>query len=908
MFLNERRPLVFKAARWLAEQAPGRPMDLSKCVVVVSTAGAMRRLRGELAREAAARGTGVLPPVMNTPMGLLDAEGAALRADSLLAWADVIARAPAARFPELLAGFSNVRQSAFRIAQSLAEVCAVLAEAGLTPLSPEIVRACPNDEDRWREIAVLYRGYLQRLEKAGFADANVSRIAAAERGETPPGIERIVVMGVPDLNPLVERYLAAVRVPVTVLVDAVDCEEAEFDAWGRPGAAYWAGHALPVPDVLPLADLPSEAEAVARLLGVAGLCVADPALLPHLQRALLARGRESFDPAGVPLARFECAAIARLWVAFCQGRRIGSLRALAEQPVFLEALCRKAGLVPGQALEALDRLAVKYLIDLLPDAVGWFREHEDKKASALVAAAEKLRVAHDVAESLGALPGFLREIYAGHAVAAGSTEAEALTALGGVLESVVASPLGENDAADELLAAETQAAAVYGNHAENAIELNGWLEAAWLPHEGLVISGGTEGVLPSQVTGHPFLPEGLRTELGLPGNAQRLARDIFLLHGLMASRPAGKVKLTLSRTGAEGEPAKPSRLLFRCPEAELPGRVKKLFGPARSLRSAPARRNAWLLEVPPAERPASLGVTAFGDYLDCPLRFYFKHVLRMDNFDPRQAEMDARVFGEVLHLAVEGFSRDEKLRESRHASEIEKSVLGHLDEALAGYFGNKLSLPVKVQRESLRARLRRFAAIQARERAAGWRIVEAEIKFKEEKTITLGGISVVAKIDRVEVHEKTGQRRILDYKTYKGVKGRRPAETHFEKSPGDEGLPEAEFEFDGQMRRWKQLQLPLYRRIAAAYWPDDPLPPVAGYFLLPERVEESEIFEFALDDALFASALRCAEAVADRVRRGVYWPPRESHYDGCEELFFGREPEEFLSPASVKYLEGDAAA
>lgn len=897
VFLSERQPLVFKAARWLVENSTGQPLDLSRTVVILPTAGAMRRLRQELLQVS----TAFLPPKMTTALGLLDLanpQPVASRPEILSAWSHVIGRATAEKYPLLLAGFSDARRSALRIAQSMVEVCSVLADGGLTPLSPEIIRACPQEEDRWREVASLYQKYLKRLEKSGRGDPNEMRLETARRGDAPP-FDRIIVAGVPDLNGLVARYLAAVDLPVTVLVDAPDCADARFDSWGRPDADYWAHKTLPLPEIFPLADPYSEARTVARLLGHAALCVADAALLPHHQRALPETGRKTFDPAGKPLARFECAAIARLWMIFCRSGRMADLRALAEHPVFLEALGRQADLSPGEVLAALDQISAGLLLKFLPEAVSWFRRSEEKEGR-LLRAVEAWRAAHDASKTMQALPEFLDLIYRGHRVRVGSDEAEALSALGEVLRGLLAS--GEEG--EELFQTEIRATSIYGTHEIDAVELNGWLEISFLPHEAVVVSGCTEGALPSHVSSHPFLPESLRVQLGLPGNEQRLARDVFLMHNLLVNRPAGLVKFTLSRTGAEGEPMKPSRLLFRCPDDQLTEQVGRLFGPVPSLRQTHTRERAWAFEVPEVEPPKHLRVTAFGDYLECPLRFYFKRVLRMERFDAAKAEMDAMDFGNMLHLAVEAFSKDETARDLREAGAIEKFVLAELDQVIEQKLGRQLALPVRVQRESLRARLRKFAEIQAGERAAGWRIVGAEIPFEVENTLSLGGLPVTAKIDRVEIHEQTGRRRILDYKTYKSARNHRPEDVHFSRAEEGTDFPEAELEWESKARRWGQLQLPLYRALAAHRWPDDAEPPITAYFLLPEKIEESGIFEFAMDEAVFASAMDCATTVAERVRRGIFWPPRQVIYEAFDDIFLGDDPGTLFSPKSIAFLQG----
>jgi ATP-dependent helicase/nuclease subunit B len=302
------------------------------------------------------------------------------------------------------------------------------------------------------------------------------------------------------------------------------------------------------------------------------------------------------------------------------------------------------------------------------------------------------------------------------------------------------------------------------------------------------------------------------------------------------------------------------------------------------------------------ERPAldSLPVTAFRDYLQCPLRFYFKHVLQMRRFDARKAEMDALDFGSVLHETVGRFANNESIRDSSDAAEIEKFVLAESEVIFADRFGKRLNLPVRVQRESLRARLRRFARLQARERESGWRIQCGELRFEKEDTLVLATLPIVGSLDRVDIHEATGKRRILDYKT--SAQRSSANEFHFEE--GDGQLDPFHLLIRGKLRRWKDLQLPLYRALARLRWPGEDVSPSVSYFFLPERIDESSIEEFALDDAVFNSAMSCAQAVAENIGRGIFWPPRAVEYDDYDTIFLGEDPGNVLSKESKRLLNG----
>jgi ATP-dependent helicase/nuclease subunit B len=912
IYLTERVPQVFKAAKWLAERSSDSPLDLSRYAVLVPTSGAGRRLRFELAK-AAGNDAGLLAPLVTTPMGLLSlacTEKVASRTDALLAWMRVISGVSPADCPLLLSGFSSHRSSALPIGQSLAELCSLLAEGGLTPASLEIDRACSHQGDRWREVESLYRRYLECLKNAGLSDANAVRILAAWDGLSPPNVERVIVAGVPDLNRLSQQHLENLEragVPVTILVDAPDCDEAWFDNWGRPDSEVWPLRTLTLrlEDIMIAAEPSSEAEIVARLLGpdgAAGVCVADADLIPFHDRALRRQGLEPYDPAGKSLAAFECATLSNFWLSFCSSDLLAELRALAEHPVFLQALCRESQLPPSIALSASDKMRTECLVETLEDAVAYFAEHSAAgkrmpEVAVLIAGAQRLRSRSG--ESLSDLLEFLRQVYAGRQVVPGCGEAEAVAALSNLLRSMIESPLSTRGIDGKVFREEMRSIAVFERRGGMEVELNGWLEAPWLPHSTLILSGCTEGALPARLSAHPFLPDSLRMALGLQSNSQRFARDIYLLHCLLAAREPGAVKLTLCRTGTDGEPAKPSRLLFRCPDAELGPRVRSVFRTGVSLRETNARERGWLLEIPQRPVPASLRVTALGDYLKCPLRFYFKHVLLMREFEAQKAEMNAIDFGNVFHRTVENFANEETIRESDNATAIERFVLAELDAILSDRLGRRLCLPVRVQRESLRARLRRFARIQAEQRREGWRMQCGELRFEEEATLRLAGLPIVASLDRVDVNERSGQRRILDYKTF--ARRKTASEVHFEQATGED--TSFETVVDGKAVRWMDLQLPIYRALAQLRWPGEPSP-LVGYFLVPERIEESCIDEFALDNCLFESAMSSAETVADRVRRGIYWPPRAVQYDDYESVFLGEDPASILSFRSKEFLMG----
>jgi ATP-dependent helicase/nuclease subunit B len=130
----------------------------------------------------------------------------------------------------------------------------------------------------------------------------------------------------------------------------------------------------------------------------------------------------------------------------------------------------------------------------------------------------------------------------------------------------------------ELALAQFAESVAFAEKPAGAIELNGWLELLWEDAPHLVVAGLNDGRVPEVVTGDAFLPELLRERLGLKTNGRRFARDVYLLAALAATRTtAGRLEILLGKVSLAGDPLRPSRLLLRCADEDLPRRIKFLF-------------------------------------------------------------------------------------------------------------------------------------------------------------------------------------------------------------------------------------------------------------------------------------------------------------------------------------------
>jgi ATP-dependent helicase/nuclease subunit B len=404
-----------------------------------------------------------------------------------------------------------------------------------------------------------------------------------------------------------------------------------------------------------------------------------------------------------------------------------------------------------------------------------------------------------------------------------------------------------------------------------ALELQGVLELLFEDAPHLVVAGFNDGYVPDSVAGDPFLPESIREKLGLKTNAARFARDAYVLQALAACRAqSGRIDLLFGKTSAAGDPLRPSRLLLRCADAELPARIAFLFRAPEQARATPPWTRAWPLTPRRVSVPAPVAVTALRRWLECPFRFYLRYGLGMAAIDPSKSELDAGDFGVLCHAALEAMGREAALRDCTDVAVLRDFLLAGLDRRVRADYGETLSLPLIIQLESARQRLARAAEMQARERAEGWVITEVEKKF----SIEMGGLRVNGKIDRIDRQVETGAVRVLDYKTSDSPTSASPPAAHF-RAPRQEETPPAwaVFDLNGRPQVWTDLQLPLYRHALATAFPGAV---ACGYFNLPKAAGGTGLaFWDDYTPELHAAALRCAEGVCAAIHAGEFWPPSE---------------------------------
>lgn len=932
IFLGWDQPaLPAAAARLIEHYVDGAVADLRPATVVLPGRRGLRRIIELLLDVAVARGATLIPPatttVGNLP-GLLATSPLPLADDAVSrrAWSralrSVDQEAIERVFPhppegDSLSEWDELGGLLAGLHQNLAGEGHRFADAAKICRSGVLF----DDGDRWEALALVQGRYLELLARAGLADRFEARMAALEsdRQVFNSDLWLVSIVELPAVTRrLVEASGAVVHTLIhapAVLDDGTDSSTV-FDPFGLPSTDYWETAQVPVTDqILQVVDRPvDQADAVIDVL--AGLGGAHPAedvvlgvhansdVVPYLEQRLEARQVPARYAAGTPLSRSSPVRLLQAVADYLNDSSFQALAALLRHPVggALTGSTTVVGAAAAAGPEAIE-VADWYFTAHLP-----FRVHGDlprgrgKTAGfpPLVRAMGKEGPLRGFGERkplsqwMPEVMGILLEAYGGSELDRSKPTHRRLLDTLAPIRSVAAAlatlppPLDEEctgSAAIRTLLLELRAEAVPPEPDRDAVELLDWLEVPLDDAPVAILTGFNEGFLPESVSGDAFLPDALRTRLGLLDNRSRLARDAYRLTTVLHSKRV--VHLVAGRRSAQGDPLRPSRLMFQMPEEEMAARVLHFLDRTGGIPGGASLASLGLqagersqFTVPPEpvielaleEVPTALAVTAFKSLLADPYRFVLEKVYRLDTIDDDARELDPLAFGSLAHEVLRRFGlralESPPAVDVANESEVTTALVDLLKEEISTRFGANALPAVDLQAEQLETRLRTFAKRQAAWAARGWKIVAVERQaegagapFEVDGTPFL----LRGRIDRIDHNAATGEWAVLDYKTGNSVDT--PDKAHRKGRKDDQ--------------RWVDLQLPLYRRLLPGIEDEQGQPIVSadavergcvrlGYVSLPVKAEDSEFMLADWDEDDFAAAEATARAAIRHLREGRF--------------------------------------
>ena len=957
IYVGWSKPLAQAVASSLLAGRSGMPVDLGNHRVIVPSSFASRLIQEELAKQAP---NGVLLPVFQTPTDFLNFGDsntqAASSADALMAWIEVLQATDRSTLPHL---FPNGKpgQFTFEEAKRLAETLFELRDepgGSAQGLDFAGVAALPKNPEasRWNDLASLESGYREVLTRRGLQYHNDLRSELARGEGKPEGVTHIWLVGLTDPQPLFITALERLQehFAIQAIVGADPDEAANFDLWGRPLPEKWVDRRSDWKDyaqsVHVVGDAPGALKKLRTLLGdtlptdgVHAVCACDREVdAPKIAALIHSLGADAVNPLGVAHGAHGLHHALRAW-SHCLGAQEPDFEALREA-LRIPDLVRMTtgGATPvaftelNEQLDVADRTMLRGAVSevcaqitSLPKPEDDFRKEADyaamQKLPPRLEALLKLREEQLAMSWQEALESTISLLTVGKKLREDDPDgAFAIEVAEAILETAkeieAAHEAGETELTHEQLIGLTLDAASTQRHrrsdAQEAVNLPGWVEAPWDPVPHMILFGLNDHLIPRVTHAHPYLPASLRTLAGLPTNEAVFASAAFTFEQLWRRRLGhGWLDVIVPQQDADGNPLRPSRLLFQAPDESLGSRVSHLFADAPNSDAQPyweisdAHKFVPLADASGAARVLkSISATAFKTYLADPAEFWLKRALRMDEVKHGSIELDAAGFGSLAHGALEIFGNDNLDKAVTDRDEIHRQLMACLGKHVEAHFGNDPSTAIRLQIEAARGRLTAFVETQAKMAAEGWVIKAVEGDLPEDDIL---GIKITGSFDRLDFNTLTGEWRVYDYKTFNYAKN--PVGTHT--ATGHAGEPfiaevrkrnkKGEDTGETKLIRWKDLQLPVYHRSLKQGWTgigkDDVLH--VGYLCLPSKVSDTgeEVWKYYHADFINAAEAQI-HRVVEALKQGgkdAYQPSEDGSEYPILAALNGRRMKEYLN-------------
>ena len=314
------------------------------------------------------------------------------------------------------------------------------------------------------------------------------------------------------------------------------------------------------------------------------------------------------------------------------------------------------------------------------------------------------------------------------------------------------------------------------------LQVMGILETRALDFENLIILNMNEGVFPQTGATNSLVPYSLRKAFMLPTIEHQDA--IFAYYFYRLIHRAKKVQMLYNSSAQGMQTGEMSRFLFQL-KYEYPQEKLRFSTAVDNVNITPSKtyfvdkdeKVMRILNEYLEGGTRKLSPSALSSYFECPLRFYYKYVLKASEPDEITEDIDPRIFGTLFHETVEEiykpFVGKQVLPEDIAALNKNKDIVNKaLHQSFSKYFNRDLSQSdfLDIQGKNIlvfdiiKKYVHQFLQVEKQHAPFYLKGLEALVEAKlsvGDKTICLGGT-----IDRLD--EKDGAVRVIDYKTGAG--------------------------------------------------------------------------------------------------------------------------------------------
>ncbi len=403
------------------------------------------------------------------------------------------------------------------------------------------------------------------------------------------------------------------------------------------------------------------------------------------------------------------------------------------------------------------------------------------------------------------------------------------------------------------------------------LQVLGQLETRALRFRNVIYLAANEDFLPSTEPVDPVLPTPVRKYLGIPTykDRERVIRYYFmrLLKG------SERVFITYSSSPETSRSRFLEEIMW---EAEKEGKPlverKVAFSISTSREPLQFEKTPEVMEK---LRAMEFSPTSIDLYMKCPLRFYFTHILSLEEMKDVEEELEVRKIGQFLHEVLYEFYRPyvgKAVPPDYVSFENIEPIFERKFKEFFPYNRGEFFLFHEIARERLKSFLK---SERKRAEKNGFKILALEEEFFGELEVGGRKVKLKGRVDRI--HESEGKIWVVDYKTGGG------------ESPTlkeEEGRLSTREEMK---KKIKSFQLPLYLYLikASERFDIDSYARTQAALYLLKKNEEKRLFknksdeDFLMEEAILPSLKNLLSEILDPDVPFLPDPSDDRYCDHC---------------------------
>lgn len=302
------------------------------------------------------------------------------------------------------------------------------------------------------------------------------------------------------------------------------------------------------------------------------------------------------------------------------------------------------------------------------------------------------------------------------------------------------------------------------------IQVMGILESRTLDFENVLILSVEEDNFPSKSIGASFIPSNLRHGYGLPTAHHH--QSIYSYYFYRLIQRAKRVDVSYVSVGDDTSTGEPTRYIHQLVYAnnhrinDLTLSIDLSLTDSDDIR---VEKTGEVLDFVNDIREGKrvLSASAFHNYVECPLRYYYAKIEKIHEDDDRELEVDGLAIGNFIHYSLEeiykpfiGLSHEETIDKLAHIGDdyIMSLVDNHISVWAKDMF-ETLKTDLHFAKKTILKHIRNVITYDLK-RADGFMVIAVESEIKGE----IGGYKFYGEIDRID-QLPSGTHMIIDYKS-----------------------------------------------------------------------------------------------------------------------------------------------